>query len=612
MGTKKLVIQEETVEFAIKKGLTQLGLESKDTCIQILQREKQSILGCRPGIIAILYSEEESERALRKKAEEEFRSKFRFRLHAGQAQIMVPQELNDRSFLKDKKEKRAFILGYLREHQIEDPDIQLIDSLCDSQSKEYTFTTVKVIETLPLNQEGALIHLYLFPDEMRCQSIIFHHGQVAEEDVLRVLKDRCITKGILLNNISSVLANRYTGFFDIARGSPAVDDAPGNIERFFLEDEYREFAKMMEKLTIGTSHIKEINLAEKNQLLLRLGEIKEGTDGFTVTGKTLAKKQLLDIKSGIKPGKNVYFSDNQREVFSKVSGHIKWVPESGVIDVEPIHYIDGNVDYREGNILGFVGKVVIKGDVKPKFTVVAEGDIEIHGSVEDATIKSTHGNVTVLASIIHNTEGSVQAAGSVHVNIATNAYIKAKTILVQKEAMNSKLEASEDCLAIGTPGAIIGGEVRVKRLLKANTIGSESCVPTKLFVGDVSELKRRLRTLHQQITKQTGELKSLKQVLTILKSRKNLSALTESQEKQFNSAYQEILLIERSIETAQDEEAKINEDIESRRQARLEILKTLHPQCDVHIFEGFFIPDTPEQRTGFRCVDGEITRYPLV
>ncbi len=611
MGLKRLTVKGDTVDFAIRKGLQEIGLPQEQTFIQIIQRESDTIFGYREAAISIVYDEDEANTAIAEKTFNEFRRKFKFRYAEQQAQVQVPAVFYDDLYLHNPEERTEFLHNYLRENGIEEPDESAIRNIVEDFQNQAQFVPIKTLECESLNEEGGSIHFRLDEEEMVCEVILFPGGEITEEQVVNYLKEKGILRGFRKGNIRRVLETGFIGLFDAARGEPAVHDRPGNIDKFFQEDEHKEFAQMIEDLTIDTRAIKEINIADRNQLLMRIGEIVPGRDGYTATGKILQRQELADTDEAVKLGDNVYMSDDGKEVYAKKSGHILWRAQDSYIDVEPVYIVEGNVDFSEGNIIGFVGKVIIKGDVKPKFSVVAEGDIEIHGSVEDATVRSTSGNVLVAGSVVHKMEGAISAKDTVQCCIATNAKVKARRILIEKESMNSHLDAEEEIIAEGTPGAIIGGKVEATHLIRANSIGSERGVPTLILVGDVTDLKKRLRTLHQRVMKDTRLLKEANQVLNILNSKAEEGQLSDSQKQQHQRTTAEVEDLGDSIEFAREEEEKLKKEIDLRRGARLEVMKDVHREVDIRIFEGVFIPTSKEQFTGFLCRKGRVQRYTL-
>lgn len=612
MGKKKLTLKAETVEYAIRRGLKQVGLPQKDTIIHVLQKDTQGYFtGAKQAVVSIIYDAEESKQAIKEAAEVEFKKKFKFLFEDCTAKISLPSMFYDKRYYENDEVRKEFLLNFLKDKFIDKPDPEAIKQLSTNPQAQGNFITVQQFKTEPLNDRGDEIFLKLSPDNMNCKALFFHKEGAKEEEVLEYLKEKGISKGILINNIKEVIKTHYKGFFDIARGKFPSDDQPAPIEVFFQEDEHKEFSHMMEALTVDTRSVKDINIADRNQLLISIGDVITGSDGYTVLGSILRKKEVL-MTNTINCGSNVSLSDNKKEVYAKKAGHIMWKPDELYIDIEPIYIVDGNVDFNEGNIVGFVGKVVIKGDVKPKFSVVAEGDIEVHGSVEDAIVESTTGNVFIGGSIIHQNEGYIQAKGTIHGMIATNAKLRGETIILEKEVMNSNLEAKNQIIIIGAPGVLVGGIASAKNSIRANTIGSESWVPTKIHVGDVSERKKRLRSLNQQIGKHLSELKEAKQIVKLLQERQQDQSLTEAQSEQLETAQENVVQLEEDIEYEREEEEAIKEEIESQKDAKLEILKTLYPHVDLYIFEGYYLPPEAEHRTGFCCKEGLVVRFSLL
>jgi uncharacterized protein (DUF342 family) len=65
-----------------------------------------------------------------------------------------------------------------------------------------------------------------------------------------------------------------------------------------------------------------------------------------------------------------------------------------LICVSSIYIAEGGVNFKTGNI-DYDGDVLVRGDVLPGFTVSADGNINIEGAVEAATITSRNGSIVV-------------------------------------------------------------------------------------------------------------------------------------------------------------------------------------------------------------------------
>jgi uncharacterized protein (DUF342 family) len=611
MATQKLTVSGETVEYAIRKGLEKIALPQEKILVKILQHDTQSIFGSKEALVSIVYDKAESDAALKSKNDAEFKSKFKFQYQDGHAEVLVPSCFFDERYLEDVDARIAFMVTYLEENGITDPDEELVNKLATNVESEYKYCPVKQIESIRINEDKASIHLKISEDKMLCEALIFHGKGCTEEEVYEVLKQNQVIYGIFKKNLANAIKYKYSDYFEISKGLEPVDDSPGSLDKFFQESEHKEFAKMMEKLTIDTRQIKDINIAERHQLLMNIGEIIEGTNGYRIDGSMVKKQDVTNSDASIKIGKNVYYSDDGKSLYSKAPGHIIWNDEKNFIDVEPIYIVDGNVDFSEGNIIDFVGKVLIRGDVKSKFTVSAEGDIEIQGSVEDANVKSINGNVFIAGSIVHKMEGCVEAKDTVHCMIATNASIKADKVIIEKEAMNCQITADTEIHVLGTPGVILGGEIYAKQLVSANSIGSSNWTPTKIHVGDVTELKQQLRVFRQKSSNLGDRLKEAKEIVTLLEQHQERAELSRIQKKQLMKAERQIPELEETLSFSQEQEEHIKEEIKIQRTARLEIHKDLFPQVDIFIFEGHMVPQKIETYTGFRYREGRIQRFSI-
>ncbi|MFT4553816.1 MAG: hypothetical protein ACI9S8_002458 [Chlamydiales bacterium] len=612
MAKKKLTLKSDTVDYAIRRGLKEIGLNQNDVLIRVIQRDSQGFFsGPQEAVVAIIYDEEESKKAIQEKADKEFRKKFKFRFEELSAQVCLPGMFYDTRYYETDERREEFLTQFLLEKYIDQPDKDAIRQLSTNPQAQGNYVTVKTFEADDLNDRGDRIHLKVHPDNMRCQGIFFIEDNPTEKEIINYLVKKKIYRGVLINNIKEVLKTKYIGYFDLARGQYPVDDKPAPLDLFFDANEHKALSGIMEALIVDTRSVKDINIADRNQLLMCIGEVSTGKDGYTIQNITLRKRDIAPTAT-LTLGTNVSFSDDEREVYAKKAGHIVWRPEDNFIDIEPIYIVEGDVDYSEGNIIGFVGKVVIKGDVKPKFSVVAEGDIEVHGSVEDAIVESTTGNVFIGGSIIHQNEGYIQAKGNIHGMIATNAKLRANSITIEKEVMNSDLESTGDITITGSPGVFVGGIAKARTFIKANTIGSESWVPTKIHIGDVSDRKKRLRALNQQIGKQLSDLKEAKQIVKLLQERQMTQDLSDAQLEQLEAAQERAVQLEEDIEYDREEEDALKDEIESQKDAYLEVYKTLHPHVDLYIYEGYYLPPSSESRTGFRCREGLIVRFSLL
>ncbi len=447
---------------------------------------------------------------------------------------------------------------------------------------------------------------------MRLDAILFHKEgiKVTEEQVFKALKEHGYTKGIMRKNIQEAILTPHLGLIQFAQGTPPKDDTPATLELFFDSAEDGNFSNLMEQMTVDTRKIKNINITDRNQLLVVIGAIVPGINGYNIKGESIQKLDRSE-EEPIKFGPGVYLADNGKELYAKEAGHIIWKTGERYIDVEALYIVEGDVDYNEGNVHGFVGKVLVKGDVKPKFSVHAEGDVEVLGSVENAIVESEKGDVIIRGSIVHQQEGHVQAKNTVFAGIATNAVIRADKIHIGKEALNCELEAEKDIIIDGTPGVVMGGSIRAKQLIKANIIGSESWVDTKVHVGDITELKKKSRKIQQSLLRNKNRLKEAHDIVELLEKRAETNPLSSEQEEQLKKAQEEVPFLEDEIEYEENLKETVEQEIEAQKDARLEVAKTVYPGTDIHIYDATLYPQSSESVVGFRAKNGLVMKYQL-
>ncbi|MBN4067074.1 DUF342 domain-containing protein [Simkania negevensis] len=606
---KKLTIEGENVHEAIQRGLTKIGLSQDDTIVKILQREYKGWLRNKPAVVELFFDKEESDNALRQLEIDKLAAGMSIVFEEESAKIAISNKFYDKKILKNEEERTTFLVKILGKLGVSDPEEAMVKLIAEDNQAQKALITVKQFDTIPLTDQGASIYLEISEDRMVCQALFFQSDTATYDDVLRVLKGNKVVKGIKRKAIETALKAEKSLLSVVAQGRPAIDDRSSAIEKFFAADEFTAFASMMEHLTVDTRAVKNINIAERNQLLLTIGDIIPGEDGYRTDG-TVVERKLVQEGAVIKLGKNVYLSDNGKEIYAKAAGHISWMEELAFIDIEPVYIVDGNVDFSEGNV-NFVGKVIIRGDVRPKFVVHSEGDIEIQGSIEDAVVESTTGNILVGGSIIHSNEGYVQAKGVVHAAIAMNANIRAKSIFIEKEAINSRLIAEVEINVTGSPGVFVGGEAKVKHIMRVNVAGSDSWVLTKIHVGDVSAIVKRLHHLQQRNKQNNRQMEASIKILNLLQYREKSASLSEAQKKQQRKVQSVIEDLQSELEFDTGEEREVVAKVQECQGARFEVYKTLYPHVDIYIYKGYLQPVAEENAIGFLCKEQLITRYPL-
>jgi uncharacterized protein (DUF342 family) len=278
---------------------------------------------------------------------------------------------------------------------------------------------------------------------------------------------------------------------------------------------HREEVQLKEKN--GRVDFRELNLVENveaGQILATKKPPEQGVAGRTVTGKTLPAKLGKNVQ--IEVGKNVKLSDDGMSAVSTINGQVLLI--SGTINVEPIYTVEGDVNFKTGNIL-FLGTVFVKGNVEDGFTVKAAGNIEVMGSVGKCVLDA-EGEIIVHQGILGKNEGKVRAGSNLVAKFIENARVEVdENVLVSDGIIHSFVDANKRILCQGKRASIVGGRLRAANEIHAKTLGSVAGTETIIEVGIDPKRKEKLsQALHRK-----GELeKELEELVRNISTLENL------------------------------------------------------------------------------------------
>lgn len=289
----------------------------------------------------------------------------------------------------------------------------------------------------------------------------------------------------------------------VARGREPVDGREPDYR--LLLDAQKKVGKVLDGDRIDFREAEMVKNVARGD---RLAEIIPGitpVPGVRVDGTQLRPR--LARAEGIKPGQNVAPSEDGLHILADVEGML--VVKGNKFHVADEYLVPGDVDYRTGNIRAS-GKVVVRGQVKPGFQVHGGKGVEILQDVEEAVIEA-HGAVVIRGGV---TGGSrIQAAQNVEVKYLQNSRVETEGDLeVKLSVTNSEIYIKGKLRAMGSQGAILGGEVNAALGIEARSIGSPSS-KTHVAVGVDLLLVREIEGIDKERTAVVEELNSLQSTL---------------------------------------------------------------------------------------------------
>ena len=343
-------------------------------------------------------------------------------------------------------------------------------------------------DKVEFGQFKPLINLSISSDNLEAKIVINlseeqfnREKENIKNEVLNLLRNRNISFGIFYDVINKELEPLKE--IVIARALLPVDGEDAKIT-------YLELPEL--KPTInddGTANYYDMNLFKQIYKEDWLGEkifLTKGTEGKNIKGEVLPAKRGKDrILRFDKETVECIEEDNKITLKAKCSGALQML--KGVIGVNPLLEIDGNVGYKTGNI-NFDGHVIVHGTVEDGFSIIADKDISILSSIGMGAIDkilSKSGSIFIKGGISGKGKSYIQAGKSIFVKYANDCILKANdTINVGFYVLNSELEADTILVQAHnarTIGGIIHARTKVSLRMVGNTFEKETFIKVDGF-----------------------------------------------------------------------------------------------------------------------------------
>lgn len=210
--------------------------------------------------------------------------------------------------------------------------------------------------------------------------------------------------------------------------------------------------------------------------LARILPPTHGTPGVDVRGARLEPKagRELDAARVMGPGARLH-PLHPDQIQAASAGHFHRDRQRRLC-VEPRLIVDGDVDFRHGNIDTKMS-VLVKGDVKAGFSIKSAGDIEVMGVIEDARI-SAQGSLVVRGGILPGNQ-RVKAHGDIHARYVSNREVKCHSLRANGSVRWSKVLATGEVLA----KEILAGELIAAGNVTTDQLGNTDGIVTRVQVG---------------------------------------------------------------------------------------------------------------------------------
>ncbi|TVX97639.1 DUF342 domain-containing protein [Cohnella terricola] len=430
----------------------------------------------------------------------------------------------------------------------------------------------------------------------------------------RDLEQYLLSQGIrfgLQSDTLYLIAQRPQDFYFtqniVAVGTPPVAGKDGFINVLIgnSDDEEKRPAER-EDGSVDYKQVAKLDNVKAGQLIATRIPAEPGIPGKAVTGDEIGAKDGKDVH--FKIGKNVVINPEKIGMYAAIDGLVTKT-DKDKLNVFPVYEVNGDVDYKIGNI-DFVGTVVVRGNILTGFRVKASGDIRVTGGIEGAEVES-EGSIEVSGGIIGSNKGHVKAGCNVRCSfIQEGNVIAGEDILVNQSIMHSNIRAGKTVKCVGTKGLIVGGSIQAGERVTARMIGNSMSTATVIEVGVRPELRHELGELRASIRQLADSLDKSEKALSLLDQMASVGQLTgdklalriklTSTKRQTQDELQETK--ERALE--------IEKTLEDATTARVDAVHTLWGGTKIVIGRYTRFMKDSTQRVSFRFSDGDIVMVP--
>jgi uncharacterized protein (DUF342 family) len=372
-----------------------------------------------------------------------------------------------------------------------------------------------------------------------------------------------------------------------------------------MDDEQQRPAEL-EGGKVDFKEITQLKNVRRGQLIAEKIPATEGKPGTAVTGEPIPCRNGKEAY--FKLGKNVVANSEQTALYAAIDGLIT-LTDKNKINVFPVYEVNGDVDYKVGNI-DFVGTVVIRGNVLTGFRVKASGDIRVVGGVEGAELES-EGSIEITGGILAGNKGHVKACKNVKSSFIQDSNVTAgEDVVVTQSIMHSHVRAGRSVLCSGAKGLIVGGAIQAGERVAARTIGNTMSTATSIEVGVRPELRAELLELRQELKALSENLDKTEKALTLLDQLAAAGQITADKLAMRSKLGATKRQVAEKISGQRGRILEMEKSLEDTDNARVDAINTIYGGTKIVIGRYTrFIKDATE-RVSFRYTEGEIVMLP--
>jgi len=388
----------------------------------------------------------------------------------------------------DEKVTRKQVLSLLELFGVKDLSFETIQEIFQS---EEMFIERKISENPNVISKDEEIKVEIAKDRLSAyisfKPALGFGKPAGDVEILNALAKGNVKYGIKMDEVKRLAEKHsFADVYKIASATSPVDGKSGYLDFGFDPSEKKEARpELLENGNVDLKSLNLIEMVEKGQSLIKFMPPEEGVDGTDVLGNVIPYKRGNPTPKVTK-GQGVLLNDDETQMLAETSGQVIYINKK--LAVNPVLEIPGDVGPSTGNI-NFNGSVKVRGNVVSGYAIFAEGDVDVQGTVEAASITSGL-NVFLFNGIQGGDKAVITAGGDIITKFAEGCTLKAARNIIANSAMHSNIHCGGTLTLEGKNGNLVGGVINVGESVKAKAIGSSMATATEIVVGnDPSKLE---------------------------------------------------------------------------------------------------------------------------
>lgn len=376
------------------------------------------------------------------------------------------------------------------------------------------------------------------------EQVLFEIRQMGIPD--EILKVDVLKSAI--KKLNAGLASYYSSLI-IAEGKKPVHGEDGKIDfKVYFAGErkvhYREDGSIDHKLTTT------IHSVRPGDVIAEITPPGKGKiDGLSVFG------EVIPAQTGKWPDyrtlQGVSHTKDKLQLIATMEGIVRY--DKPNLKVEPVLYVQGDVDYETGSI-HFKGNLVLKGSILDGFDVYCAGDVIVGENIGACKVVA-EGNIEIAGGIKGKGKAQIFACGNITTGYIEQARVEARgNITVRRNVALSRVYSALSIVlpSKGRVTSVAGSRLMAQNFIDVAEIGVESGrSETELIMGFDYDLVRTNKRIQKRLVKVFKEIGSLnKQKEELLKKQPvNEEEILNIEEKlnEILAVYDELLVFQNDV-----------------------------------------------------------------